>query len=133
MIQLLFLLTRQYNYCSYWLGNSHTANICEGETEAISCSEAGTAIDITSATYGRSSTEICVREGLPSSKTDCQRGDERDLELVKSACDGESSCELFANNGVFGDPCRGTYKYLEVTFSCIPGTCLYESIYFVSA
>ena len=41
---------------------------------------------------------------------------------VRSACDGEASCELYANNGVFGDPCGGTYKYLKVTSDYTPGT-----------
>ena len=30
-----------------------------------------------------------------------------------------SSCTVAATNGVFGDPCGGTYKYLTVDYECI--------------
>ena len=44
---------------------------------------------------------------------------------VKKACDGKTTCVLSSSNGVFGDPCRGTYKYLDVKYVCrganIPG------------
>ena len=55
------------------------------------------------------------------SDTNCRRQDGGDLALVKGLCDGESTCEIDVSNGVFGDPCPGTYKYLEVTYKCIPG------------
>ena len=47
------------------------------------------------------------------------------LTKVKQACEGKPSCTLSASNGVFGDPCRGTYKYLDVKYVCrgakVPG------------
>ncbi|CAK6982877.1 rhamnose-binding lectin-like [Scomber scombrus] len=36
------------------------------------------------------------------------------------SCNGKSSCRVKASNSVFGDPCYGTYKYLDVTFTCLP-------------
>ena len=41
------------------------------------------------------------------------------LKEVQNRCDGESSCQVPAKNNIFGDPCRGIYKYLEVNYNCI--------------
>ena len=38
---------------------------------------------------------------------------------MSAACQGESSCEVQATNGVFGDPCGGTYKYLSAVYECV--------------
>uniref|UniRef100_A0A3P9DPE7 SUEL-type lectin domain-containing protein n=1 Tax=Maylandia zebra TaxID=106582 RepID=A0A3P9DPE7_9CICH len=37
---------------------------------------------------------------------------------VADSCNGKSSCIIEASNSVFGDPCPGTYKYLEVAYDC---------------
>ena len=42
------------------------------------------------------------------------------LKRVQDKCNRETSCELLANKELFGDdPCRGTYKYLEVKYRCL--------------
>lgn len=38
--------------------------------------------------------------------------------LNNFSCDGHPSCSINATNSVFSDPCPGTYKYLEVEYSC---------------
>lgn len=39
--------------------------------------------------------------------------------IIKRKCDGESECIINVNNNELGgDPCPGTYKYLEVNFIC---------------
>merc|ERR1712159_41250 len=38
--------------------------------------------------------------------------------VVSKACDGKAKCQVAVTNGVFGDPCGGTYKYLTVSFTC---------------
>ena len=43
------------------------------------------------------------------------------LGIVNGNCNGRRSCTIHANNGVFGDPCGGTYKYLEVSWTCVKG------------
>uniref|UniRef100_A0A8W8I737 SUEL-type lectin domain-containing protein n=2 Tax=Magallana TaxID=2171616 RepID=A0A8W8I737_MAGGI len=40
-------------------------------------------------------------------------------EIVKKRCNGRRKCTLTATNSIFGNPCHGTTKYLEVTFKCI--------------
>lgn len=37
-----------------------------------------------------------------------------------SRCDGKISCEMSVNSRVFGDPCPGTQKYVEVHYACAP-------------
>ena len=37
---------------------------------------------------------------------------------VDCACEGEHNCTVPATNAFFGDPCPGTYKYLEIGYSC---------------
>ena len=34
--------------------------------------------------------------------------------VAKYECQGQSKCTLHAKNSAFGDPCVGTFKYLEV-------------------
>uniref|UniRef100_A0A3Q4HZU5 SUEL-type lectin domain-containing protein n=1 Tax=Neolamprologus brichardi TaxID=32507 RepID=A0A3Q4HZU5_NEOBR len=39
---------------------------------------------------------------------------------VAQRCNGKNSCTISASNSVFGDPCYGTYKYLEVSYGEYP-------------
>jgi len=43
---------------------------------------------------------------------------EKSFEKVRSECEGRSKCTVEASNKVFGDPCSGIYKYLNVTHCC---------------
>uniref|UniRef100_A0A3P9N306 SUEL-type lectin domain-containing protein n=1 Tax=Poecilia reticulata TaxID=8081 RepID=A0A3P9N306_POERE len=69
--------------------------------------------DKTIAKYGRSDRTTCS-EGIPdyqTKNTDCAMS----ADLV---CDGESECPFFVSSSVLGDPCVGTFKYLEVKYVC---------------
>ena len=44
----------------------------------------------------------------------------RAFNYVKDSCHGTQSCEMTASNSNFGDTCLGTYKYLNVTYECVP-------------
>ncbi len=82
--------------------------VCENHSHAIHC-HTGT-INITLANYGRlDGGHIC-----PGAihTTNCGASGSRGK--VKSSCQGKKYCALQATNGQFGDPCRGTTKYLEV-------------------
>src|SRR4029434_5269320 len=39
--------------------------------------------------------------------------------IVFNRCNGLSSCTVPVTNSVFSDPCRGTYKYLDVSYICV--------------
>ncbi len=49
-------------------------------------------------------------------KTNCN--DNNSITIIREKCDGKHTCSLQATTSVFGDPCPGTYKYLEVEYSC---------------
>jgi hypothetical protein len=42
------------------------------------------------------------------------------LQIVQGKCNGKAECQLHAVSSVFGgDPCPGTYKYLEIKYRCL--------------
>ncbi|RXG57916.1 Latrophilin Cirl [Armadillidium vulgare] len=38
--------------------------------------------------------------------------------LIKGGCSGENECSVNVSSAVFGDPCPGTFKYIEVHYTC---------------
>ncbi|XP_033755416.1 rhamnose-binding lectin-like [Pecten maximus] len=89
-------------------GALHVVHVCEGEKMTISCVGG---INVTSAIYGRTDNVTCSD---PRIKTlDCRL----DVYGEVSSCNGETTCLLSASNGN-RDPCPGTYKYLEVSYTC---------------
>ncbi|CAH1253114.1 PKD1L3 [Branchiostoma lanceolatum] len=83
------------------------------ETLSIQC-PARQQINIVSALYGRTTRDHCSNG--PIYTTSCRSLNS--LALVRSGCQGMSSCSVVASHSVFGDPCYGTTKYLEVEFTC---------------
>ena len=49
------------------------------------------------------------------------------MDAVAERCDGEQSCQFSAHNGVFGDPCPRTRKYLEVKYRCVTAEVVQQS------
>ena len=89
--------------------SSPLIRVCEGSTRVISCSVTKR-INIQFANYGRlAGSHICPG---PIRTTRC--GAVRSFAIVRNDCQGRLRCTLVANNNKFGDPCRGTKKYLEV-------------------
>uniref|UniRef100_A0A3P9N3H6 SUEL-type lectin domain-containing protein n=1 Tax=Poecilia reticulata TaxID=8081 RepID=A0A3P9N3H6_POERE len=69
-------------------------------------------ITVISAKYGRSDQTTCSN-GIPEDQTkntDCATR----ANLVFQRCEGQFLCPVLASSSVFGDPCAGTYKYLEL-------------------
>ncbi|XP_035665190.1 L-rhamnose-binding lectin CSL3-like [Branchiostoma floridae] len=75
-------------------------------------------INVTRALYGRTQRELC--DG-PVSTTSCRSSSS--LSTVRAYCQGHRTCSVPASNSVFGDPCQGTVKYLEVSYKCIGQSC----------
>lgn len=46
----------------------------------------------------------------------------RSFRVIQEMCGSKSNCTLFASSQVFGDPCLGVDKYLEVHYQCLPNT-----------
>ncbi|KAI8513759.1 carbohydrate binding [Branchiostoma belcheri] len=95
-------------------GTSGLRRVCEHQTLTISC-PAGRQINIVSALYGRTSRGFCPSSQIRT--TSCRSPNS--LVWVRGSCQGRSSCSVRASNSVFGDPCYGTFKYLEVSYTCI--------------
>ncbi|XP_031421466.1 L-rhamnose-binding lectin CSL3-like [Clupea harengus] len=93
------------------------STVCEGRTAHLSCGLGF--IKVRSASYGRSDKTTCS-SGKPVhqiSNTHCRRESSR---IMSDRCNGMSSCAVPSTNSVFSDPCVGTYKYLTVSFKCLP-------------
>ena len=74
----------------------------------------GHQIDIFSADYGRLSKTVCKHSA--TTNTACRSPNA--LAVVKKRCQGSEACSVPATNNIFGDPCGGTHKYLQLTYSC---------------
>uniref|UniRef100_A0A3Q2CK04 L-rhamnose-binding lectin CSL3-like n=2 Tax=Cyprinodon variegatus TaxID=28743 RepID=A0A3Q2CK04_CYPVA len=92
-----------------------TAVVCEGKVAKLRCGK-GEGIYVSRATYGRRDQKTCST-GRPEGQlknTQCSSSSDK----VAKRCNGRRACKLKATNSVFGDPCVGTYKYLEVDYLC---------------
>ena len=105
----------------------------------MSC-QADEQIDVVQAAYGRLNNEICPynwKVGIPnaqllSSTSLCLANNslwivsnrfnvfKKWVSGCRFRCNGEERCMVEAENAVFGDPCYGVEKYLEVWYTCKP-------------
>ncbi|XP_073679046.1 L-rhamnose-binding lectin CSL2-like [Garra rufa] len=111
IILLLFL-------CQHGVVAEITMLICEGGSAFLSC-DVGF-IKVVEANYGRTDSATCVI-GKPASQisnTHCFQ--ELSLYTLSTRCNGRNNCPITAANSVFSDPCDVTYKYLNVTYDCLP-------------
>ncbi|KAG7242455.1 hypothetical protein INR49_022486 [Caranx melampygus] len=89
--------------------------VCEHSYADLQCDE-GQIINVYGADYGRRDQTTCIHR-RPSQEIQniyCMNPTSK----VAESCNGKNSCTIKASNGVFGDPCVGTYKYLEVSYAC---------------
>ncbi|XP_023257365.1 uncharacterized protein LOC111651603 [Seriola lalandi dorsalis] len=119
--------TYKYLQTTYTCLPSTTHVVCENSLAHLNCA-AGQVISVYGADYGRHDRTTCIYK-LSESKiqnTDCYNP----TNIVAESCNGKNSCTIRASNSVFGDPCSGTYKYLEVSYTCeYPVTIMIESWY----
>uniref|UniRef100_A0A3B5M270 SUEL-type lectin domain-containing protein n=1 Tax=Xiphophorus couchianus TaxID=32473 RepID=A0A3B5M270_9TELE len=98
-----------------WIRTAGTRLCCSGSAREPGTRPASV-ISVTSATYGRRDQKTCIA-GRPTNQiTNVQCS--RSSDSVGQSCNGKQSCSITAANSVFGDPCAGTYKYLEVEYKC---------------
>ncbi|KAL9968117.1 hypothetical protein ACROYT_G026449 [Oculina patagonica] len=94
--------------------NLLSITICENFKASIGCLNGGY-IKVVEASYGRHDQPTCPHPSIHN--TNCHAGNS--LSIVQTRCDNQASCELDSRNSVFGDPCVGTFKYLQVKYQCI--------------
>ncbi|KAM4569889.1 L-rhamnose-binding lectin CSL3-like [Odontesthes bonariensis] len=106
--------------CSINAINSVFGDPCRGTYKylelAYTCQFQGRVISVQSAVYGRRDMTTCAT-GRPASQIQNVHCSSQSTTVAES-CNGKSSCSINAINSVFGDPCRGTYKYLELAYTC---------------
>merc|ERR1711916_381166 len=88
-------------------GQPESALVCENKRLKLEC-PAGTSIKLVNASYGRSEFDPCPHRAR--SNLDCHA--DTSMAIVGEKCEGKRKCTVVAKNKLFGDPCRGTYKYL---------------------
>ncbi|XP_052790173.1 D-galactoside-specific lectin-like [Mya arenaria] len=103
--------------CGYLALSGVVGNVivCENSKVYLSCPE-GQKIAIYNANYGRTrDATICPHPQIISHS--CYSSGS--FTKVKKSCNEQNECTLYASNSVYGDPCGGTYKYLEIQYTCI--------------
>uniref|UniRef100_A0A3P8PCB5 SUEL-type lectin domain-containing protein n=1 Tax=Astatotilapia calliptera TaxID=8154 RepID=A0A3P8PCB5_ASTCA len=89
---------------------------CEGSQANLQCGE-GQVIVVSWANYGRRDNTTCP-DGNPDHVKNVLCSSPNSTEYVTNRCNWQNNCTVGASNTVFGDPCGGTYKYLEVFYTC---------------
>uniref|UniRef100_A0A672ZM26 SUEL-type lectin domain-containing protein n=1 Tax=Sphaeramia orbicularis TaxID=375764 RepID=A0A672ZM26_9TELE len=121
------VLDRKKVVCPLWVGGEFLPQVEEFKYLG-SCSRvregwsvrltggSGQVIFVYGAHYGRRDQTTCSRHQRTSAiqNVACSIP----VTQVAQRCNGQNSCTVKANNSVFGDPCAGTYKYLEVAYIC---------------
>ncbi|XP_007234690.3 rhamnose-binding lectin [Astyanax mexicanus] len=110
--------TYKYLNTTYNCLEARVSMICEGSYSTLNCGNH--VIQIVSADYGRTDRTICS-EGLTNNlteNTNCHSPDT--VTSVVERCNDRRRCTLEASNAIFTDPCFGTYKYLAVSYFCLP-------------
>ncbi|XP_072178573.1 L-rhamnose-binding lectin CSL3-like [Diadema setosum] len=109
------LYTFKYLEVLYACASWTQRRVCEHSTLSLSC-PSGQALIIGDALYGRQAgRSVCPHRYIRSQN--CRASSS--LSEVRNRCEGRNSCSVPATNGVFGDPCWRTYKYLEVQYDCV--------------
>ena len=90
-------------------------HVCELGNITISCAHSpNSTLYITCANYGRTSNDTCYDRSATS--TECIG--RNSLLIATGLCQNHVSCTVVANNAVFGEPCSGVSKYLELGYEC---------------
>ncbi|KFM72959.1 Latrophilin-3, partial [Stegodyphus mimosarum] len=99
--------------------HSKTTYSCEGRELHVEC-EDGLVIRLIRANYGRFSISMCNDNGHVDWSVNCMSY--RSFLIMQDRCSQKQSCGIGVSSTIFGDPCPGTLKYLEVQYQCVaPG------------
>ena len=113
MFQLIYLYVFLVQVCeSYHNSGLKYAN--------LDCNN-GEVLNIIDANYGRQDKTTCSKAFSWINEnhlrnTQCVSKSSKGR--VIEQCQGKQKCKLPSTNSFFGDPCIGTYKYLQVTYRC---------------
>ncbi|XP_024149869.2 L-rhamnose-binding lectin SML-like [Oryzias melastigma] len=89
---------------------------CEHSYAHLTCGQ-GEAIFVLGANYGRQDRNICYVSRPPNQVQNVYCSNP--TQIVAQRCSWERNCTIYASNLIFGDPCPGTFKYLELSYVCL--------------
>merc|ERR1712110_1097904 len=92
--------------------------VCEHQESQLRC-EAGESVNVKEAWYGRKSEKICPHKSAKNN--DCSSKPAVTLAAIKKVCQGRLYCLISPSQLKLGDPCRGTSKYLSLSYECEKG------------
>lgn len=79
-------------------------------------------IEIVETMYGRRDASTCVHPTIPSNAL-CQEQATQVNAQIKGLCEGESACQVSANNNFMAKAgttiCPNVYKYLEIKYKLV--------------
>ena len=87
---------------------------CQGSKLTLECPN-NYRIHATSAFFGRQDEVTCSDQAVILTNN-CSSSSA--LGVVSQLCEAKSNCDVYAVTSLLGDPCAGTYKYLEVSYTC---------------
>ncbi|XP_054724261.1 latrophilin Cirl-like [Uloborus diversus] len=96
--------------------HSKTTYSCEGNELHVGCEE-GKLIRLIRANYGRFSISMCNDNGQVDWSVNCMSY--KSFLIMQDRCSQKQSCGIGVSSTIFGDPCPGTLKYLEVQYQCV--------------
>ncbi|XP_056436707.1 L-rhamnose-binding lectin SML-like [Gadus chalcogrammus] len=108
--------THKYIQTTYTCLPAHHVVACEHSKAEVIC-DGGQTIALIGAFYGRADRTTCIYN-VPDkklNKIDCFAPTAN--QVVTERCNG-SRCSVHAVNSVFQDPCSGTFKYMELAYTC---------------
>lgn len=99
------------------------AIVCQGTDKTLSCSNTSMVLVINKAWYGREDVGkiICPynskleKDDVDDKTIGCQQDVKPKL---RKLCHKRKTCQLSARKKVFGRPCKGIYKYLQIIYAC---------------
>ncbi|KAH3837550.1 hypothetical protein DPMN_110943 [Dreissena polymorpha] len=100
-------------FCAYSALGSFI--ICEWQSAFLSC-PAGKTLNVTSGVFGRTRGN-CICPSHNVENKNCTSSNS--TSIVQGLCNGKNTCSLYASIYIYGDPCPGTFKYLEVVHTCV--------------
>nr|XP_046273189.1 L-rhamnose-binding lectin CSL2-like isoform X2 [Scatophagus argus] len=109
-----------------WMETTYTCeagrihHACQQEKAALHCGPQ--VIKMLTTNYGRTSKMVCEYSAPHSQppSTSCYLPNA--LQVMANRCDGKHRCSVRASNLIFSNPCPGTLKYLQYSYTCVdPG------------
>jgi len=89
-----------------------TENICALRTRTFNCPY-GSNMWIEEGMYGRLTNKICGYGSLRNMSCSSDV-----TSVVRKSCQNKMVCKIQVTDAVYGDPCPGTFKYLQIHYRC---------------